>query len=84
MLGIIWKPVYFYFHWYIMIVWQERAEGNYIRRNVKNKCSKIVRTTIWKHDVLFRRISVQWMGSGYMFIRLQKENAKHDIPLQVL
>ena len=34
MLGIIWKPTYFSFHLY-MIAWQERAQSDYSRRNVK-------------------------------------------------
>ena len=37
-LGIIWKPIYISFNWYVlfvMIVCQERAQSDYIRRNVK-------------------------------------------------
>ena len=38
MLGIIWKPIYFYLIGilFVMIVCQERVQRDYIRRNVKN------------------------------------------------
>ena len=65
-----------------MIARQERAQSDYIRRNVKNQCSKIAPLFEIQRDVLFRKISVQWMGSGYACIRSQKESTKvtkHDI-----
>ena len=45
----------------------------------KNKCSKIAPLFEFQHDVLFWRILVQWVGSGYACIRSQKESTKHEI-----
>ena len=60
---------------FVMIAWQKRAQGDYIRRNVNNECSKIVPLFEIQHDVLFRRISVgfrynEW-AAGYMCLRSQ-------------
>ena len=43
---------------FVTTVSQERAQGDYIRRNVKNKYSNIASLFEIQHDLLFRRISV--------------------------
>ena len=45
----------------------------------KTQCYKIAPIFHIQHDVLFWRILVQWMGSGYACIRSQKESIKHDM-----
>ena len=68
-LGIIWKPIYFSLNWYIICY--DCLSGFRNMRKViildpmsKNKCSKIASLFEIQHDVLFRRILVQWMGPG--------------------
>ena len=43
----------------------------------KYKCSKIAPLFEIQHDVLFWRISLQWMRSGYVYICSQKQNTKN-------
>ena len=84
-LGIIWKPIYFSFNWYIICY--DCLSGTCCKVIIldamsKNKCSKIASLFEIQHDVLFRRISVQWMGPGAAGMsawRSQKESTKQDM-----
>ena len=68
---------------FVMIAWQERAQSEILDAMSKNKCSKIAPLFEIQYDVLFQRISVQWMGSRYACIRSQKESAKLDIAISM-
>ena len=63
-----------------MIAWQKGAQSDYSRRIVKKKLSKIAPLFEIQHDVLFRRISVQWMGSGYVYaLTKEKRITRHTM-----
>ena len=76
------KAYLFFFQLVHYLLW---LPGRNVRKVIildamsKNKCSKIAPLFEIQHDVLFRRISVQWMGSGYVCIRSQKGSTKLDI-----
>ena len=78
MLGVIKKSLLIFLSigtLFVMIAWQKGAQSDYSRRIVKKKLSKIAPLFEIQHDVLFRRISVQWMGSGYVYA-LTKEKRR--------
>ena len=84
-LGIIWKPIYFSLNWYVDLLWfSVRNVRKVIKLDAmsKNKCSRIALLFEIQHDVLFRRISVQWMGPCAVGTRAyahKRNGTKHDI-----
>ena len=86
-LGIIWKPIYFSLNWYVItyLLWlsvRNVRKVIILHAMSKNKCSKIASLFEIQHDVLFRRISVQWMGPGAVGTRAyahKRNGMKHDI-----
>ena len=73
-LGIIWK-FFQLVHCFVMITWQN-VRKVIIVEAMSNNCLKIPPLLEIQHDVSFRRISVQWMGSGYACMSLTKVKHK--------
>ena len=79
------KAYLFFFNWYVICydcLFRNVRKVIILDAMSKNKCSKIASLFEIQHDVLFRRISVQWMSPGAVGTRAyahKRNGTKHDI-----